>query len=100
MGKIYLLQVADFFKIGYTKNNVHDRVRQLQTGCPDQITIKHIFETKHKMKIERTLHRIYAHNRVSGEFFELSYEDVSSFMSICEKYEKSLDILESNKNII
>lgn len=99
MGKIYLLQVGDFFKIGYTKNNVEKRVKQLQTGSPDIITIKHVFESKHGMKIERTLHRIYSYKRICGEFFDLTLEDITNFLPLCLLYERGLDCLSQNENI-
>lgn len=100
MSNIYLLQVGDFFKIGYTKNDVNKRIKQLQTGCPDEISIKAVFKTKHNMKIERTLHRVLSHKRVSGEFFELDYVDVSNFVALCNKYEMALDNMDKNKYTI
>lgn len=97
MSNIYLLQVGDFFKIGYTKNDVNKRVKQLQTGCPDEISIKAIYKTKHNMKIERTLHRLFSHKRAIGEFFDLECDDILNFLPLCEKYEKALDSLNSLK---
>lgn len=93
---IYLLQVGDFFKIGYTKNSVEKRVKQLQTGTPDIIYIKNVFRTKHGMTIERTLHRLLSTKRISGEYFDLDYTDVTNFISLCEKYELALDCVNKN----
>ncbi|MEG1142771.1 MAG: GIY-YIG nuclease family protein [Clostridia bacterium] len=96
MAKIYLLQVGDYFKIGYTKNSVEKRVKQLQTGSPDKITICEVFETKHGMKVERTLHSIFSHKRTNGEFFYLDVKDKINFVQICGKIEKGLDAIQNS----
>lgn len=90
LSKIYILQVGDFFKIGYTANSVEQRVKQLQTGSPDKITIKYVFESNHKMKVERSLHRLFSHKRLSGEFFDLSNEDLNKIPALCNSIEKAL----------
>lgn len=95
MSKIYLLQVGDYFKIGYTKNSVEKRVKQLQTGSSEEITIKQVFETKHGMKVERALHSVLSHKRIIGEFFDLSLEDLNNFLIYCNKFEKGLDEIQN-----
>lgn len=92
MGKIYLLQVGDYFKIGYTKNDVNKRVKQLQTGNHEEITIRYVFETKFGMKVERALHNVLASKRTLGEFFDLDAKDVSNFMDLCYRYERAISI--------
>lgn len=90
LSKIYILQVGDFFKIGYTTNSVEKRVKQLQTGSPDKITIKYIFESNYKMSVERSLHRLFSHKRISGEFFDLSVDDLNKIPTLCSTIEKAL----------
>ena len=90
MLKVYLLKMIDndttIYKIGYTKNSVEDRRKILQTGCPNEIQIVESFESEFSIKIETTLHNIYKHKRIHGEWFSLDLEDEINFKANCEKY--------------
>lgn len=80
-------------KIGIT-DNLNRRLSQLQTGCPHNLVIEHIFYHPHRemvKKIERVLHRYYEKQgkkvRSNGEWFNLTQKDINfltSFKNINE----------------
>ncbi len=78
------------YKIGFTKNSVENRIKQLKTGNHNQFTIEKVFETKWGTKIESILHRNYQSNRISGEWFELSDKQVDGFINECQNLENFL----------
>lgn len=100
-GFVYLLKMTNehaenFYKIGITKNDVNKRIKQLQTGNHNEITVANTFETKHYFKIESMLHRKFASNHTRGEWFEIEEEKASQFISECEAFENVVIALESN----
>lgn len=81
--KIYILSSINndevVYKIGYTKNNVNERVKQLKTGNCESIDINYISEpTIFFSKIEKYLHKYYEEYNIDGEWFLLSKEEVST----------------------
>lgn len=63
------LEIGDLVKIG-TSVQPLARLKSLQTGCPNKIAILALVPGGHAF--ERTLHRRYARERVSGEWFKVS----------------------------
>lgn len=53
------------------------RVRQLQTGSAEQLTIHHVEEVSdERVKLaESALHRLLGHKRLKGEWFNMSVEE-------------------------
>lgn len=101
MGYIYLFECASdhntSYKIGFTKNkNISKRISSLQTGNKDTIKCVDIFKTKHKRKIETTLHNRFNYCRLEGEWFDLDIKDVANFKDTCENIEKNFDSLKDN----
>lgn len=66
-------------KLGLSRHP-EKRVRQLQTGCSEPLSIFHIEEVEEdRVKIaEKALHRLLNHKRVRGEWFDLSVEEAVS----------------------
>jgi hypothetical protein len=95
MGNVYLLNAwgTDRYKIGITKGDVEKRVKQLQTGCPDEIVICQVYSCKHYRKLESWMHRVYGPKRIEGEWFVLEDEDVSKFINECEKGDETITLL-------
>jgi len=102
MRKLYLLSTTDYngdiiYKIGFTKQSVESRVKQLQTGNYSKIKIEFVYEADNYISsIESRLHRDFAIDRVSGEWFELSKESVEKIPSLCDKYYVMFKAIESN----
>lgn len=92
MYNVYLLSVNDGkekrYKIGYTKNPVSQRVKQLKTGNCNEFEIEKVFESKWGTKIEAILHRKFSINRISGEWFIMSDSEVDNFVDDCKNLEE------------
>jgi len=105
-GYIYLIEsynstggVELEYKIGYTRNkDINKRLSQLKTGNPNQLKIVKKFESEHGQKVETSLHNIFSHKKIDGEWFRLNNEDVNNFIEICEKLESNYNTLLINNN--
>ncbi|MDY0268800.1 GIY-YIG nuclease family protein [Trichloromonas sp.] len=102
MPKVYLLKMIDdnspIYKIGYTKSTVNSRLKNLQTGCPNKIIIVDEYQSDYSKIIEKTLHNIYRHKKVNGEWFKLDIYDEVNFINNCKKYE-TINIYLNENNI-
>ena len=95
MGMVYVLRLADtdLFKIGLVRgglNAVHDRVKQLNTGNPDQLILIDTIETEEPALCESFLHRILANHKYRGnggkEFFQLNPTRVPGIVRKARRY--------------
>ncbi len=86
-----------YYKIGITKKEPKDRVKQLQTGNVFKIELFYQFFSEMGNQTEKALHRTYGTKNVSGEWFELTDEQVKGFPSMCERIEENL-LLMKNEN--
>lgn len=96
-GEIYFVGEVDvrtaersrYFKIGLVKEKdderVDDRVREHQTGNPRQLTLLQSVKTPCVSKVENRLHRSFATQQVSGEWFHLAEEELATAISLCEQ---------------
>lgn len=99
-GYVYLLTSTDIngeisYKIGITKNDIKKRIKQLQTGNPNEITLHSFYKTKHYKLLEKWLHRKFNTKKTEmhNEWFFLNIEDVNNFNTICEDYNNTIDYL-------
>ena len=99
--KIYLLKIdtpdCRLYKIGSTKNSIHDRIKSLQTGCPYEIHVVESYSSEYGQVVERTLHNRYNSLKTYGEWFYLSIGDEINFIDNCKKIEEMNIVLEKNK---
>lgn len=98
-GYVYLLKVSNegIYKIGVSKN-VEKRVKQLQTGNPEEIEIIKKFLSKYPYKVESVLHRRYNYKLAHGECFYLEQKDIDNFEEDCLISETNFEILEDYEN--
>ena len=97
--KIYLIRGNDGrYKIGISKNP-SKRIKELQTGNSDKMTIIDTYESIYAPQIESALHRYYSHSRKEGEWFDLSVVEESNFIKNCQKIDQSLQALKKLGNI-
>lgn len=75
------------YKIGFTKRDPMKRIKEFETGNPGVLSLENSFETNHKRLVETALHRLYGTNNTKGEWFELTQEQVDTFIENCEKQE-------------
>jgi hypothetical protein len=104
MGYVYLLLQIDFdgnesYKIGITKNEPNLRLKQLQTGNPNKISLHRKYETKNYLKVERWLHRKYqTKTEAKNEWRTLTDEQVFSFLNDCKTADDNIQFLLDNNN--
>ena len=88
MYNVYLISCGDVdnkkYKIGYTKNAVEKRVKQLKTGNFEEINIEKVFTSKWGSKIESVLHRNYSLHKITGEWFNLTETHKNNFLNECK----------------
>ena len=88
MLKVYLISCGEdddkIYKIGYTKNTIEKRIKQLKTGNHQDFKVESVYETKWATKMEAVFHNRFKHSKVSGEWFRLEPEVVKNFMKDCE----------------
>lgn len=103
MGYVYLILEVnqhgeESHKIGISKNPPEKRLKQLQTGNSNQISILNHYESKNYKKVEKWLHSRYSTKKTlaDNEWFNLTNEDVLGFLGECKKAEEIFDLLKDN----
>lgn len=100
MKHIYLISANiegnTVYKIGISKN-VKKRFRQLKTGNPyiEEIVYS-VLLNKHYSKVESALHNLFKSNKISGEWFMLSDNEVNNFHKTCNMIYENFVILENS----
>lgn len=103
MGYVYLILEVnqhgeEYHKVGISKNPPRKRLKQLQTGNPNQISILKYYESVNYKRVEQWLHGVYSLKRTlaQNEWFKLSDEDVMGFLDECKKAEATFGLLKDN----
>jgi hypothetical protein len=95
--KIYLISSEinndTLYKIGITRQEVKNRLKQLKTGNAANLSVISVFESKWAFKIEANLHRSYETKNISGEWFRLEKEEVDNFISRCQLIHDNFELL-------
>lgn len=69
-------------KIGISKD-VDKRLKNLQTGNPDKLTIHYKIECptiKDTLKLEKKIHAELSYKRLSGEWFNMTVEEAVNYL--------------------
>lgn len=89
--KVYLIcnPVTEQYKIGVTKNDVEQRIKQLQTGNGCELHLITFHETENPFYIEKMLHHELQPYNSINEWFEIhdEFNIVTRFKDLCDKYE-------------
>lgn len=99
MGYVYLLMEnndAANYKIGVTRGKIENRIKKLQTGNSDEISMCRYYETKNPFILEKKLHDRYLSKKVMNEWYHLSDEDVLGFVDECKAIDSILDAVKDN----
>jgi len=106
-GFIYLILEVDAngnerHKIGFTKNDPEKRLKSLQTGNSNNLTLLKKFKSKNYQILEKWLHGKFFNQKTEAEneWFTLTNEQVMSFETICQDYEKIIETYNQNKSKI
>ena len=89
---VYLLQCEGYYKIGIA-HNVAKRVASMTTGnpFPIHVVLSDIVPNAHKY--EQSLHEMFKHKRIRGEWFQLTPDDVAAVRTIITSVTESLTLL-------
>ena len=99
MRSVYLIRGNDGrYKIGIARNP-KKRIRQLQTGNSDKLTLIETYQSENAFKIETALHNRFSYVRQEGEWFDLSITEESKFIEICKSIDESITFLKKMDNI-
>jgi len=87
------------YKIGYTRRQVEDRIKDFKTSNCSSMVIIDYFKSKWGTKIESQLHKRFKSEQkgISGEWFSLTDEDISMFKTYCETIHNNFELV-SNEN--
>ena len=97
-GEIYFIKECDvltkdetgYVKIGLVREDKvrssADRALEHQTGNPRKLLVHHKLKTKLVSSVENKMHRFYAKNRVSGEWFNLTQELLESAIAKAQEF--------------
>lgn len=103
MGKVYLLMSVDDlgnekYKIGITKRKVITRLKELQTGNSNVISVLNQFQTSNYKHVEKWLHRKYSQQKTEAEneWFTLTNEQVGNFIETCKEVDKTVTFMRDN----
>lgn len=79
---VYLISDGFYTKIGVTKGDATERLKELQTGNARKLHVIGIagrFRVRYKaFEFERSLHKIYSKYQCEGEWFNLSKQQIES----------------------
>jgi hypothetical protein len=100
MYKVYLISSTiegdTCYKIGYTKRNPQNRIKEIKTGNASDLELVDFFESKWGTQIEAKLHRHFCEKKISGEWFRLTAYDLIKFREICEQSHNNFELLSKN----
>ena len=66
MVKVYLLECDHRYKIGYTRNSIDKRIKQMKTGNHQDLKVIASFESKWGTKIEAHLHNRFKNKKLDS----------------------------------
>lgn len=92
---VYIIEANNVYKVGIT-SNLERRIKQLQTGCSDVISLIAAIEIDISAcnDIEKKIHRELSQSHLIGEWFDCGPEEM---LRIIENYDFiQFAILESN----
>lgn len=102
-GYVYLLLAVDqkgeeTHKVGISKHHPELRVKTLQTGNANKISVLNFYMSENYKKVERLLHsKFYDHQTLAkNEWFKLSDKIVLEFLEECRRAEEIVDSLKEN----
>ena len=98
-GYIYLIMESsdeEKYKIGRTNQNIEERMRNLQTGNPNELTLISYYETKYPIMLEKMLHIKFKSKNILNEWFDLSIDEISKFQETCKSLEETILSMKEN----
>lgn len=79
---------TDLYKIGVTSQTAKERCKNLQTGCPHELSVMATVKTPWAEEIEDELHSDLSEHRESGEWFRLEKSQLSHVLDVFRQRER------------
>lgn len=97
-GVVYLVcdPSNDLYKIGMTRTNHSKRLKQLQTGNGTELIWLAGYECEYPNRLESMLHNRFKAKNTVGEWFALDFNEVQSFIEICDELNNTIKIMKNN----
>ena len=97
MGYVYLIKdtLNNIYRIGVTKD-LNKRLRNLQTGNSNYLTLLSSYQTKYPFRLETMLHNKFKEYRILNEWYELPKRIVNNFNAECESLDNIITSLKDN----
>lgn len=98
-GFVYLIGTSVFgwYKIGKSVD-ANVRVNQIGVLLPFKIKVFQVWRAENHHLMEKSLHEIYAHKRINGEWFEFSKDEIRELIEAIP-YEARVDGFSTFSNI-
>ena len=97
MGFVYL--IADLnnniYKIGTTKD-LNKRLKTLQTGNANELSLKYSLSTKYPFRLETILHKKFKQYHYNGEWYQLPMDIIDNIENIFIGTNEMIYNMESN----
>ncbi len=83
-GYVYIAQSGErpYYKIGFSTRRPITRIGDMQTGNPDKLKVVEVFWCINASEVEKRLHWLFRAERVQGEWFKLTPEQLERLITI------------------
>jgi predicted GIY-YIG superfamily endonuclease len=83
------------YKIGVS-TRPNKRLKEHQTGNPDNITMVHCYPTELAYRVEYAIKNYLESYKINREWFDLPLEIEIGFIELCKKYEENIRLIMKN----
>jgi uncharacterized C2H2 Zn-finger protein len=85
MGFVYIIYDSkEHYKIGRSES-IEERIKQIQTSNANKIIFINSFECKDSVILENKLHKYFEKNRINGEWFKFTEQELKNCVKYAEK---------------
>lgn len=97
-GCVYLIEDScnEVYKIGVTRKSAKARLKQLQTGNPNELKLLEYFECEYPFRLENLLHNKYKLQQAFNEWYYMTKEDINNFIEDCKFYDNMIEVMKDN----
>jgi hypothetical protein len=88
-GYVYFIEACGFLKVGFARD-VRERIKGLQTGCPNEISLLDAIADESAQWLEKVLHYFLESHRHHGEWFKLTGDELEEVADKFEEWTKDM----------
>lgn len=75
---------------------MYKRIKQLKTGNPNEIFLLFEYDSQNYKQIERSIHKKYCGDNVSGEWFNINMTDMTQMIDDIKKIDDTLSFMKKH----